>query len=365
MFSLLRSRTWPAAVALLALAVPALAAPAPAPTPQVEKYLLDDAEFVLTVNVKQIVASPAFTKQVQKQVEAILKMDAVQPWLKEAGFDPLKDVERLTVATGSSCWAEDPTKGAAGGGPYVIVEGKFDVAKLQATAEKAAKDFPNFFKLGTIGDAKVLEVGPAREKMTVAVLNDNTVVMAPFKEQIAAALDKAAGKKKTQLKNASLQKLMAKWDAKQAVNVAAIGEMVTTRYNSTTINNGVQTTKTVQHTFAEEGVQSLLGGLTVGDDIKGSVTITTTEDDKGKNFAANFQKGLAQGIEETTREAARNKEMAPLVEMLKSIKVTVKDRTITIEGHGGAETVEALIKSLFWVGRAEARPVPVQDIPKK
>src|SRR5262245_23171405 len=85
---LLPRRAW------LVAAVVLLAAP-PAPAAELDKYLLDDTDFVLSMNVKQVLSSPAFTKHYQKQVEELLKMEPVQRVLKDSGFDPLKDVDRL------------------------------------------------------------------------------------------------------------------------------------------------------------------------------------------------------------------------------------------------------------------------------
>jgi hypothetical protein len=79
-----------------------------APAAEWEKYLLDDANFVLSVNVKQLLQSPLFTKHHQKQVEELLKTEGAQAVLKDTGFDPLRDVEELVVVMGKSSF---PVKG--------------------------------------------------------------------------------------------------------------------------------------------------------------------------------------------------------------------------------------------------------------
>src|SRR5262249_26961726 len=141
--------------ALLAPAAPAAAAPAPPSRPDLSRFLLDDTDFVLVVNVKQILASPLFTKHYQKQAQEFLKNDVVKPWLEGTDFDPLRDVERLTVVLGPSCF---PTDQAGEGGPVVFVQGRFDPDKLRAKAEKMAESMPALLKAHAVGDAKVFEL---------------------------------------------------------------------------------------------------------------------------------------------------------------------------------------------------------------
>src|SRR5689334_14245666 len=84
------------------LALLALAVVVPVRTSDFEKYLLDDTDAVLTINVKQLVGSTAYTKNLQKKIEDQLKALPAQMVLKDSGFDPLKDIERVTLVTGRS-----------------------------------------------------------------------------------------------------------------------------------------------------------------------------------------------------------------------------------------------------------------------
>src|SRR5947209_19965002 len=99
MISLSRLGNGLLAAGLLWLAAPLYAAPAPGePAVKIDKYLPDNTGGVFVVDVKQILASKAFTKDVKKQIEDVLKMDEVQMVLKDSGFDPLKDVDRIVEA---------------------------------------------------------------------------------------------------------------------------------------------------------------------------------------------------------------------------------------------------------------------------
>src|SRR5919202_323461 len=100
-----------AALTLLGFTLAAPSAPVPRPggpsVPKLEKYLLDDTDFVLLVNVKQVLSSPMYKKNFEKLVEEFLKQPAAQAILQDAGFDPLKDVEWAAVYTGRSCHPRD------------------------------------------------------------------------------------------------------------------------------------------------------------------------------------------------------------------------------------------------------------------
>jgi len=145
-----------------------------------------------------------------------------------------------------------------------------------------------------------------------------------------------------------------------AVNVACAGEMVTGGNAQSDLPGGPA--RIMFRTLADEGIDAVTGGVTVGEDIKGKIHFTTRDADTAKKMAAQFEVGLARMHEEIAREAVRNKELAPVVEVVKTIKSTVDDQTITTEGKGTAASVEPLIKAWFFEIRREA-PVPPRPDP--
>src|SRR5438105_4660189 len=96
----------------------ALAA-APARAGEVDKYLPEDTEVLVSVNVRQIVDSDLFKKYALEQARAALKdQEDVQDVLKELGLDPFKDLDRVLVAK--------PSGGEQDRG-LVIAYGRFDL----------------------------------------------------------------------------------------------------------------------------------------------------------------------------------------------------------------------------------------------
>src|SRR5437879_4116042 len=87
-----RSQVVLAALAMIALAVPARAA-------EVNKFLPDEAEIIMVLNVQQIIQSPLVQKHGVAHVKQLLQADEkVKKILEAVGFDPLKDLTRVTAA---------------------------------------------------------------------------------------------------------------------------------------------------------------------------------------------------------------------------------------------------------------------------
>src|SRR5262249_47295568 len=112
-----RCRLWGAALAVAALAAPARAA-------DLDPYLPADTEVVVTVNVRQLLGSELLKKLgLDKAKEALKDLDQVKTVLDELGFDPFKDLDRLTVA-GPGGTEQD--RG------LIIARGRFDPDKFKA-----------------------------------------------------------------------------------------------------------------------------------------------------------------------------------------------------------------------------------------
>src|SRR5262245_32553403 len=135
-------KTWLALAALALLVAPAVSAPAPfnkVAGADSDKWLLNDAEAILVINVKQI-RSAKMVKDSEATIKAMLKGNEQYKALTAAiGADPMKDVDNLLLsATGSS--AKDAKF-------LMVVRGKFDQQKAHKALEKMAKDKPDELKL--------------------------------------------------------------------------------------------------------------------------------------------------------------------------------------------------------------------------
>jgi len=335
-----------AVLAALVLAVPLSAAPAPTDEPvKIDKYLPDETTGVFVVNIKLIRESKAYTKGLQKTVDDLLKKEEVQAILKEAGLDPTKDIDRAVLGI---------VPGRDGmGGPFFVVEGRFDPDKLAAAAESLGKKIGGIKTL-EIGKVKAYEMqfGPG-DPAVIAILNKNTVILATSKEEIEQAAAKADGKQKTAFKVKELNKLIEKLDPKDALAAACVAQMPFG--GTSTSNAGGIVTRTV-FTLANQGIESVMASFTVTDVVTGKVTFSAKDAEGAKAMHAKFDAGLAEATAELTKVAGAMKDLEPLLEVVKGIKLSNKERTVSFEGKGGLEAVEAALKGLF-LGWASA-PVP-------
>jgi hypothetical protein len=330
-----------------------------------DKYLADDTDFVAVVNVKQIVASPAFKKKLQKQLEDLLKMEPAATILKDASLNPLKDVERITLIVGASSF---PTEGN-GGGPAFLFEGTFDTAKMQAKAEDLAKTFPTILKVKTKGDYKIFEVTPNPvEVLSVVALDKNTIFFTARPGDLDAILEKAAGKKKTTLKNKVLAEHFSKFKADLSVNVVATGEMVMGSSGSVTTDpTGKTIVKRTNHTFAEQGIQLLTVTAEAGDDVTAKANITAKDVESAAKLETQMNAGIRQGIDELTKLGR----LPALLEAMKNLKLSRKDGVVTMEAKGDGDAVAEMFMGMF-IGRAvptgpapAAAPAPPAFIGRK
>jgi hypothetical protein len=319
----------------LVLTTAAPAAPLPAGTSLGEKYLLDDADFIAVVQVKQVLASPLYKKNDDKLIGDLLKTEPVAELLKEAGLDPLKDIDRIVMMIGHSCFETDAKLG--GGGPVFLVQGRFDLVKILAAADKLAKDVPGA-KVTAHGDTKILEFSSA--SLFAAVLDKGHLFLAADKAHVEAALDKAAGKKKTSLKNKPFAELFAKMKCKSPVEVLATATMVIYVTGSVDPSGKSELKK---HTLGDVGGLSFQGAVEIKDEVKVRVTLAARDEDTARTLDRTMREGLTV----FTRFIAR--ELPKSAEALTAVKFSVKDKEITIEGQGGADVVTEMFKGMFGV----------------
>jgi hypothetical protein len=355
---LLRVRTWLSALALLALAVPAGAAPVrpgtPGVLPTLEKYLPDDADGVLLVNVKQIVASPLFTKNFKKNFEELLAKDAVKPYLKDLGFDPLKDVEHAAFILGRSCHSE--TVGTPDG-PIMMAFGKFDPAKLKKKMAALAKEHPKVVQVHDAAGSTLYEIrgmygsggyGAHGSGGTFAAqLDKETLIVGPRKEHVTDALAKAKGKKKTKLKYPALSKAVKKWKADTSVQGVALESMVINKsYHFEKGPGG----KTIFHTMGERGFKQGVLNIQVKDEAKGSATLTVKDKGKLKALLKKWLDGKEEVVRDGRRAAEREeggKAIRAMVNFIASVTIKGKDDAIVLEGKADAAVFQAFLDLTF------------------
>jgi hypothetical protein len=361
MASLARQRILPAAaLAVLILGLSAQAAPLPKPSPslpKLDKYLLDDTDFVLVVNVKGIQTTPLYTKHFKKDLEGLLAKEEVKTVLAGVGLKPLQDVERVVFFIGRSCHAKEGERPGSDTGPLILVQGKFDGAKLHAKLAKLAEAKPDRLKVHSEGGAKIYELVRPRDVdfrnpfagMTgfAALLDRNSILMSGKKEAIVEALAKAAGKKKTALKVKGLAAGLKTLKPESAVQAVGAGEMIVSSSYSSVKGGGKDSFKVTHHTLAESGFTKMEILVNAKEEFQGKVVLTLKNKGELKKLEKKFTDGLNQVRTEGRREIARMPQLAPLLTFLDNVTIKTGDGTLILEGNGGAPVIKAMVHSLF------------------
>lgn len=304
---------------LLLVVVGVVAAPGRAA--ESDKLLPSDANFVVTINIKQLLDSALFKKLDDKfNIKDALKKNAeAKQAIETIGLDPLKDIDRI-VASGSGAKQDEA---------LILVLGKFDKTKLEAAASKAAQDDKNGLKILKEGGYTVYEMTNKKDGQIVygAIVDGSTIAASPKKDYLVDALDKAAGKKKAALKK-DLADLLAKADAKQSVSVVALAQGL----------GGPQAAELA------DKVKNIVGGINVTDDIKMSFNLTAKDENGAKEVAKQMDEGLGQVKAFAGIMAAQNKQLAPLIDVLGTLKVEAKGTNVNLKGEVSKDIIDKLIK---------------------
>jgi hypothetical protein len=308
------------AVAVLALALPVRAA-------EVDKYLPQDAEVVLVVNAKQLLESPLVTKHFLEHVRGLIKSnEEATKILESLGFDPLKDLTSLTAAM--SMLGSD-AKG------LIIMHGRFDRAKFETKAEDVAKEKGDVLRIHKEGNQKVYEVKvEGQEKPAfVGIIDSSTLVAGPDKQYILDAFAKAPTTKNAGVKK-ELQDLIEKADGKQSIWFAATANA----FLKGDLSGDENAKKNL------EKMHSITAGVVVDRGIKAALVIATKSPENAKELTEHMKAGLDQAKGLLTLLAEQNKELAPLVDTVASLRVNTEGNMITLKTEVSEETIEKSLK---------------------
>jgi hypothetical protein len=322
----------------LLVAVAAGLAATPARAGLLDPCLPDDSELVLTVNVRQLLDSPLVKKHgLQKAREALKDADQVEAVLKELGFDPFKDLERVTLA---SPGGTEKDRG------LLILRGTFNLDKFKAKGEEAARDYPDYLKVhkvpvGAGATQVVYEVTPpdADAPIFVALPGKDTLLASPGKDYVVDAVKKVARKAKPALQNKDMQALLEKLDEKQSVAVATLGSALT---------KGGATPAPVKNLF--DKVEAVGGGLTVGEDLKVEFALAAKTAEGARELNDSIDKGLKQALALLSLVASNvddkglKQALNPTLEVVKTLRVSTKGKVVTLKGRVSADVLEDALK---------------------
>jgi hypothetical protein len=296
----------------------ALAVVAPTRAADADSFVPADTTMLVTVNVRQILDSALVKKHALEHIKEVLKGNAqAQQVLTAVGLDPLKDFTSVTVAAN-----EKVTDGHA----LVIVNGNFDVAKIENVVADFAKNNSDKVKvLPKEGGLQIYEgKGDDGKPVFAAFPNKDTLLISPQKALLTD------GKKKSELKK-ELRALSSKVDSKQSVSLMALipeeGKKALAG-NPQTANIGPK-------------LESITGNVNITDGVTIDLAIHTSD-----AKAAEELRRLVDALKGFLVLAAQNNEQAGKLvsDFVDNLKTGTDQTTVTISGKLTEEQISKVLK---------------------
>jgi hypothetical protein len=312
-----------AALAMMLVGAPAARAADP------DKLIPPDSEYVFSANIKQIVESDIVKKYALEQLKQALQGADAKKFLTDLGLDPLKDVERLIIAAQG--------KDAADGKGLLIVHGKFEPMKLFQAAEAQTKKDPDHFSMVKDGKDVMFKYQPDNGNPVYGTVVDETTVIAGTEKKMVTTALSNGSKKPTLSKD--LSALISKQDDKASLWMVGV---LKDKLNNLKLPKGGGAPANLQGQL--EKMETVTVVVRVTQDVSLDVTIGMKDGDSADELGKTIDDGLTQIKGAVPFLAAMNQQLKPLVDVVKTLKSVVKDRTITISGKMAGTAIGELLK---------------------
>ncbi len=318
------------AVLTLALLVPAAGRAA-----ELDTYLPADTESYLSVNVRQIFDSEVFKKAALEQLREALKgSDEVNDVLKDLGFDPFKDLDRIIVAS---------PRGTEADRGLVIVHGTFDVKKFQARAADAAETNSDVLKIHKVplggGATHVVweVIIPNEDKsLFVALAGNKTLLVSPGKDYVVDAIKQGRLSKKPEVKNKAFQALLEKMDPKQSLSVVVLGKALAGAEKMEILPKGARD--------ALGSIEAIGGGMTVGKEVKLEIAVSSKDETSARGIRETIDKGVKLATVGLTLVSEDRKGLALILEVVKTMKVSAKAKVVSVTARLTQDAIDDFLK---------------------
>ncbi len=279
-----------------------------------------DTQALIRLNFRAMIDSPLAKKMGIEKASEIIKSVPGGEILTEMGFDPLKDIDSITVA-------------APGGGDMekglIIVAGKFKADKLVAKANEEAKNNKDKVKIHKAGDKTIFEIIIPEQQvpMFMMIASNNTILASTQKEYLEKALANSGSK----LANKDFSALVEKLDPDLAISMVA----VSSAFPSKSLPE--------QAKAIMDGIESIGGGIGIDKDVTLKINVFTKDEDSSKKLKETMDQGMAQALGFLGLMAAQQKELTPVLEFVKSMKTSSKAKMMSLEGKLPGKMIEDAI----------------------
>jgi hypothetical protein len=304
------------------------------------KFLPEETEVIMTVNFKQIMNSKlvqdnqilvGFLKQ---GLEAQLQKDPdAAAAFKELGIDPFNDLDKLTIgATGG----KDLSK------MVVVMTGKFSASKIASVMKKFADKEKDSVKIHGSGASAIYEFagkGGANENGFMTVVGNKHVLVTQNKDTLKSAVAQGKAGGEPALKK-EVQALLANLNNKQSIGFVA---------TSAALQKGIKESNNQQAQQMGATLEKLKGmaaSITISNEIAIQANLEAKDADTAKEIVKQATGGLVLANFALQQQAQQNPQIAPLVDVLKTLRVTSQGNGVTATGRVSADVIEKGLKML-------------------
>jgi hypothetical protein len=279
-----------------------------------------DTQALIRFNFRAMIDSPLAKKMGEKEIIKALDFDV--EILAEMGFDPLKDIDSITIA-------------APGGGDMekclIILAGKFKADKLVAKANEDAKNNEDNVKIHKAGDKTIFELKdffPDQQVPMFMMIASNSTILASTQKEY---LEKALANSDSKLANKDFSALVEKLDPDLAISMVAVSSAFPS--------------KAIPEPYKAiiEGIDSIGGGIGIDEDVTLKINVFTKDEDSSKKLKETMDQGMAQALGFLGLMAAQEKELTPVLEFVKSMKTSSKAKMLSLEGKLPGKMIEDAI----------------------
>jgi hypothetical protein len=332
-------RSWIAAACALALLMSAAATQA-----QQVKLLPNDTEMIVTFNLQQILKSEILKGDQAKLIHEMAKTkiterlvdEGVAKWLKQADFDLFKDLHSVTFAIPGS---RDGDEG------FILLEGSFDAAKIEAAATEASKDASGVLKATKIGNIKAFEVNsPDDKKIYVGVLDKKTMIASSTKADFAEAVARLKGNKAPNFKSTVFKNLLETVNDKQSISLVATSAVLAKLAEKAPEGAGGDQAK-----MAIAALKQLDGfstAVTIQRNIDFQIGVNTMDQETASKYAGLGNILIGAAKVKVGDEAKKDPKLVPAMEILNTIRITAQGSNLVVRGQITFETLEKVLQLL-------------------
>jgi len=280
------------------------------------RYLVNEAEFIFKLNIKQLLGSGLVKKiGTDKLKDAIKNNNELSTLLDATGVDPTKDLDLIMISAAGS-----PPRDVKAN---LVIKGKFDIDKIGTALKKREE-----VRAVKEGGVQMYEFTTQGQTLYGAFPDNKTMVLTSTKD---GTVDLVKGAKKSTVSK-MMKGAMTKFSGKESIALAVVinDEM---KKNLENIPGGAGD--------AASKLKTVTTGLTVTDSVVLNVTGLTDDAKASKQLADLLTKLKDRGKGAITGDDPFSKFAADLVE---AVKIAGQKEAVTIDLKITKDTIDKVLK---------------------